>query len=46
MKHDVLVSIGSHFVTMRKTDLKTKLLRGRQQSREDHKEMELDFLEI
>lgn len=38
---------GSYFVTMRKADLKTKLMYGEQQNREDHtKKMELDFLEM
>lgn len=46
MKHGVLVAIGGHFGTMRKADLKIKLTHGGQQSREDYKEMELDFLYI
>lgn len=45
MKHRVLVAIGSHFVTMREADLKTKVTHGGQQNREDYKGIELDFLE-
>lgn len=45
VKHGVLIAIGSHFVIMRKADLKTKLTHEGQQSTEDHKEMEPDSLE-